>query len=96
MSCIDIDVNGGETVTSFAVTADNNQVQHCGDGCLFNGFHLTTSFPNGKSQTFNINNGKFSADVGSGMICGYSARSGLSIDSFGLVFLRKVNSHLTY
>ena len=82
-------------VTSFSVSADNS-AQTCGNGCLFRGASMTTLHPNtGVSQSYSsAYGGSYAADIGSGLICGYAARTGSYIDAFGLVFMQKVTRGL--
>ena len=80
MSCIDIDVNGGERVTEFSMSSDGSDAQQCGSGCLTGGLTIKTVLPSGATRELVHNgDGKHTihpSDVGSGLICGYAARHG--------------------
>ena len=86
---ISIDVGAGDRVSSL-VLAKSTHGEYLGT------IILTTVSTEGKVQTLNYGGGsmlkarQYEAQLGGGLICGFSARNGDYMDAFGLVFLQKV------
>ena len=100
MACneLTIDVAGGERVVQFSLSIahESNQTLDAG-GYYTSSINIETLKLDGKSQTLKqASGGKlFSANVGSGLICGVARRSGAFVDRMGFIFMRPVVSTRT-
>ena len=84
-------MGAGDRVTSL-VLAKSTQGEYIGT------IILTTVSKEGKVQTLSFGGDlllrarQYEAQIGSGLVCGFSARNGDYMDAFGLVFLQKVSA----